>query len=263
VEAANEGTDTVFSSTDYTLAANLENLTLTGTAIKGTGNELNNIITGNDAANILDGGAGVDTLIGGLGNDTYLINDAADMVTEAANGGIDTVITSTSYTLGANVENLVFTGSSKVKAIGNEHNNVLTGNAGVNVFSAGAGKDTLIGGRGADTMKGGKGADRFVFTSVADKSDRIQDFSRKEKDVLVFEVPGFRGLKAGKLQASQFVLGNKALDKGDRFIYDKTRGTLSYDADGLGGAKQTLIATLTTKPSLTAKDFVITANSSF
>jgi Ca2+-binding RTX toxin-like protein len=112
-------------------------------------------------------------------------------------------------------------------------------------------------------MKGGKGADRFVFTGMADKGDRVLDFSKQEKDVLVFEVPGFKGLKAGKLKATQFVLGNKALDKSDRFIYDQKRGTLSYDADGLGGAKQTLIATLTSKPSLTSKDFVITANSSF
>ncbi|HEY9625068.1 MAG TPA: FG-GAP-like repeat-containing protein, partial [Crinalium sp.] len=180
VEAANEGNDTVFSSTDYTLGANLENLTLTDTAVKGTGNELNNTITGNDAANILDGGAGLDTLIGGSGNDTYLVNDAADIVTEAFGGGSDTVITSTSYTLGANVENVILTGSSRVQAIGNDLNNVLTGNAGVNVINAGAGADTLIGGRGADTMKGGKGADRFVFTGMADKGDRVLDFSKQE-----------------------------------------------------------------------------------
>jgi len=72
-ELANEGTDTVNASVTFSLAAltNVENLTLTGTtAINGTGNALNNVLTGNSANNSLDGGAGNDTLIGGDGNDT-------------------------------------------------------------------------------------------------------------------------------------------------------------------------------------------------
>jgi Ca2+-binding RTX toxin-like protein len=72
-EVAAGGTDTVQASVTYTLATEVENLTLTGTsAINGTGNALANVITGNAAANVLDGGAGNDTLSGGLGNNTYL-----------------------------------------------------------------------------------------------------------------------------------------------------------------------------------------------
>ena len=48
IENSNEGIDTVESSVTYTLPANVENLTLTGSAnINGTGNNLNDVITGN------------------------------------------------------------------------------------------------------------------------------------------------------------------------------------------------------------------------
>jgi Ca2+-binding RTX toxin-like protein len=88
VEAANEGTDLVQSSVSWTLGANLERLTLTGTAaINGTGNSLSNVLTGNSAANVLAGGAGNDTLAGGLGNDTYRINRGEGQDTIAENDG--------------------------------------------------------------------------------------------------------------------------------------------------------------------------------
>jgi Ca2+-binding RTX toxin-like protein len=69
VELAGGGIDFVQASLNYTLGANVENLLLTGKAISGTGNELNNGIYGNAAANTLKGGSGADTLAGGLGND--------------------------------------------------------------------------------------------------------------------------------------------------------------------------------------------------
>jgi Ca2+-binding RTX toxin-like protein len=163
VENANEGTDTVNADTSFTLGANLENLTLTGTGvINGTGNALNNVLTGNTAANVLDGGAGADTLTGGAGNDTYVV-DASDTIVENANEGTDTVNAGFNYTLGTNLENLVLTGSAAINGTGNALNNVLTGNSGNNTLNGGAGNDTLDGGTGTDTLEGGTGNDSYLL----------------------------------------------------------------------------------------------------
>ena len=65
-ENASEGTDTIQSAVTWTLGVNIENLTLTGTAvIGGTGNALDNVLIGNAANNTLTGGAGNDTLRAG------------------------------------------------------------------------------------------------------------------------------------------------------------------------------------------------------
>ena len=94
VEQANEGTDTVYSSVDFTLGSYVENLTLLGnTVINGSGNDLANVLTGNTAANILNGGAGNDTLIGGLGSDTLTGGSGQDhfVFNTALNGDVDTI----------------------------------------------------------------------------------------------------------------------------------------------------------------------------
>ncbi|ULA61950.1 MAG: hypothetical protein LZF60_380162 [Nitrospira sp.] len=167
VEAANAGIDTVQSSVTHTLAANVENLTLTGAgAINGTGNALNNILVGNNAANTLAGGAGDDTYVVGTG----------DIVTEQANAGIDTVQSSVTWTLGANVENLTLAGVTAINGTGNTLANVVIGNAGNNVLTGGDGNDTLSGGRGNDALNGGTGNDVFQLAR-GDGQDTITDAS--------------------------------------------------------------------------------------
>ena len=69
------------SSVSYTLGANVENLTLTGSAnINGTGNGDANVITGNSGNNTPRRRRGADTMIGGAGNDTYIVDNAGDVV---------------------------------------------------------------------------------------------------------------------------------------------------------------------------------------
>ena len=170
-EAASAGTDVVQSAVAWTLGSNLENLTLTGAdAINGTGNTLANVITGNAAANTLNGGTGADTLVGGTGNDTYVVDNTADKVTELASEGTDTVNTSVTLTLAANVENLTLTGTAAIKGTGNTLDNVLTGNSAANTLTGGAGNDTLDGKGGADTMVGGAGNDIYFVDVSTDKT---------------------------------------------------------------------------------------------
>ncbi len=177
LEGDNEGDDLVqyagAAGTTYVLAANVERLTLTGTAASnGTGNQLDNVITGNSANNILYGGGGTDTLIGGAGNDTYVVTTTDDVLTEYASQGIDSVqyngATGTTYTLGDNIEYLTLTGTNATNGTGNELGNYLVGNDRNNLLTGLLGNDTMQGGGGIDTLIGGVGNDTYMVDSTTD-----------------------------------------------------------------------------------------------
>ncbi len=175
------GIDTVISKASFELDDNIENLTLLGAAVIGTGNALKNTITGNDLANTLNGGGDIDKLVGGKGDDTYEVDNAKDVVTESltvlAGGGIDTVMSSAaSFVLGTYVEHLQLIGTA-VSGTGNTLDNKLTGNdkdnglfglAGADTLDSGDGNDTLDGGTGIDDLTGGKGDDTYMLDSKND-----------------------------------------------------------------------------------------------
>jgi Ca2+-binding RTX toxin-like protein len=182
-ENAGEGTDTVKTTlSSYLLGAGLEKLIFIGTGdFVGTGNGLNNTIaggSGNDTLNGLGGSAGSDTLNGGWGNDTlnggigadtmngggdhdtYIVDNAGDIVYEAASQGIDTVQTNLAgYALTANVEKLIYTGSGSFAGTGNDRPNTITG---------GGLADTLDGGTGIDTLTGLAGDDTYYVDDPGD-----------------------------------------------------------------------------------------------
>ena len=153
IENPGEGNDTVFSTADFRLAANLENLVLQGTAdLQGYGNGAVNAIFGNSGNNILDGGAGADAMIGGAGNDAYIVDNAGDAVVENAGEGNDTVFASVNYALTANVDNLVLQGGADLQGHGNSAVNAVIGNSGNNLLNGEGGADVLTGNAGNDTF---------------------------------------------------------------------------------------------------------------
>ena len=167
------GTDTVNASGSYTLAAEVSAETLQTTDAAGTssiklvGNEFANIVIGNSGNNILSGGGGGDTIRGLGGNDTYFVDNANDVVVEAAGQGTDNVNTSVSYVLkaGVAVETLRTTnaaGTTAINLVGNEFTNILIGNAGNNALNGGGGSDTMRGLAGNDSYAVDSAADRIV-----------------------------------------------------------------------------------------------------
>lgn len=176
-EGENEGNDTIKASITYTITrANIENLILTGTDdIDGRGNKLGNYIEGNSGSNVLRGvngndtlygGGGVDSLYGGVDDDTYILDNDTTLIKEMANEGNDTVLSSISYTLTNNVENLTLTGNENLNATGNTLDNVINGNSADNILEGKKGNDTISGGEGNDTyvFNRGDGEDTIIET---------------------------------------------------------------------------------------------------
>ncbi|MEP6969541.1 MAG: carbohydrate-binding domain-containing protein, partial [Betaproteobacteria bacterium] len=93
------------------------------------------------------------------GDDIYIVDNAGDVVYEVAGGGIDTVFSSVSHTLRAEVESLSLTGKEAIAGTGNNLANILTGNRAGNSLSGAAGDDTLFGEQGSDRLYGGDGND--------------------------------------------------------------------------------------------------------
>jgi len=260
LEAAGGGSDRVFTSASYVLGAGVQVETLSTTNDAGTdpfslkGNEFVNLVIGNAGANTLNGAAGADTLSGLGGNDLYYVDNAGDVVIEAAGGGSDRVLASVSYALGAGVEVEILSttnnaGTGAIDLTGNELVNTVAGNDGANV---------LDGKGGSDTLSGLGGADAFRFTSAlgAGNVDTITGYSVAD-DVIHIDDAVFTGLAAGALAAGAFNTGAAATDADDRIIYNSATGALLFDADGNGAGAAVQFAMLSTGLAMTASEFLV------
>jgi Ca2+-binding RTX toxin-like protein len=166
VESNAADVDRVVSKVSHTLAANVENLVLSGASgITGVGNGLDNVITGNAAANRIDGAGANDWLLGAAGNDSLL-------------GGI---------------------GNDRL--YGQSGDDIGRGGSGNDIIDGGTGKDILSGGPGADVFLFRRTNDTSV---VGANADLIIDFSRPAGDTLHLAVIDANEAVAGN-QAFTFI----------------------------------------------------------
>ncbi len=241
---------------------------------------------GND---LLDGGTGADVMYGGTGDDLYRVDNLADLVSETTvpgvdDGGIDTVESLITYSLGAFVEKLNLKGTAAINGTGNDLANRLAGNDAANVLSGGVGDDLiygnggddiLIGGVGKDELWGGSGSDTFVFGRPdATSADRVKDFSSGDHVGIYASDYGLslgHGLVddgTGKLllDPAYFVAvaGSASLVQGTsfghgQFVFSSTASTLTlmWDPDGAGASHGIALATFNQGVTLSAADFVV------
>lgn len=156
-------------------------------------------------------------------------------------------------------DDVVAGGNSKDVISGNDGNDLLFGGRGKDVIDAGKGDDILIGAMKADSLTGGAGKDTFGFRKLAERGDLITDFAVGETIVVLNS--GFGGLlqadSAGVLVADQFVMGSRAKDANDYFLFSKKTGTLLFDADGNGGQKAQVLAELGAGANLSAQNITV------
>lgn len=231
----------------------------------------NDVLYGASGNDTLNGGPGSDKLYGGFGDDTYRVNSSGDKVIEQVGQGTDTVISSVSHTMTANVEILRFWGDAKVTGTGNAEANqiyagggvgILRGMAGDDYLVGGAGKDQLTGGAGADVMWGGAAGDQFIFADPGDFApaasfDTIGDFSRLQLDKIVLRAIDPDAVTPGD-QAFSYV-GAAAFTTDARFqVRAQVQGTntivqIDLDHDRVADAQILLYGAIT----LLASDFYL------
>ena len=226
IEQAGQGTDIVYTSINYTLPSNIENLSTISWQstypLNLTGNGLANTLIGNAGRNQLDGAAGADTMIGREGNDVYFVDSAGDRPTKSAGQGADIVYTSISYTLASNsdVESLAtisFTATTALNLTGNQLANTLIGNDGNN---------QIDGTGGADVMVGRAGNDKYLVDNVGDK---VFEAAGGGQDVV------FTGVSVA-LTNDQEIEGLSSIDWNATYALNLTGNSLRNNLIGNAGA---------------------------
>lgn len=199
------GYDSILTTQSYSLIANaeIEALTLLGSAVSGEGNALDNLLTGNSVGNILSGLAGADTLRG-LGGDDALRGQA----------GNDTLY-------GDDSDDLVRGGVGADWVYGGEGDDTLTGDAANDRVFGDDGEDVLIGGAGRDTLYGGNDADTFQFRTVADSGA-----GSSLRDIIIGFEGGLDLIDLTRIDANSLLTGNQAFAFIGTVVFGNVAGQL-------------------------------------
>ncbi len=188
-ELAGEGIDTVqVQASSFVSLGNIETIEVaTSAGLTITGSTTSETIVGGAGADILNGGGGADALAGGAGNDTFIVDQAGDVVTELAGGGLDTVLVAGPlFVSGGKIETITVqglaatvNGSGDAETItGGSGADALAGGGGLDVLRGLGGNDALTGGTAIDTIEGGDGLDALAGADGNDVLDGGADADR-------------------------------------------------------------------------------------
>jgi len=208
----------VTGAQSYTLNSTTFDLEFRGTGdFRGEGNALANNIIGGQGNDFLIGNGGADVLNGGWGDDTYVVDNNQQTIIDSM--GIDTVISSISWTLQQGLENLFYTGTADALLIGNNAANRIVG---------GIGNDTLIGNGGADLLEGGLGDDTYVISNTSQTIIDIGGIDTVKASIAYTLQDGLENLT---------LTGTTNLAGTGNSLANIIRGTSGYNIlDGKGGA---------------------------
>ena len=154
------------------------------------------------------------TLVGGTGNETLIVNNSTTVVQVTAGVGHDSLYSSVSYSVPANLTALTLTGTANITAYANSGNDVITANSGADGFVDGVGVDTLIGGPAGDSFSISNSND-VVIASPGNAGSSIGasvSYSLPSY-VDVLNLSGTANLSAtGNSDASNTIRGNQGSD---------------------------------------------------
>lgn len=215
--------------------------------------------TANDTATLASGVSGsFDHTFNGVGVFNVVIASASDVANQ------ETTLRVVTAAAGSPAgDGQVLSGDGGINALlGDGGNDLLVGDAGNDLLRGENGFDILDGGEGADILVGGAGRDVFRYSGMADRGDRIVDFTPGEDHIRV-DAAGFGGdLFPGQRVELVVSTGAATFNEDGAFLYNPVSGDLFFDVSGAGFSPPLLLARLEDAPAITARDILVAGDTS-